>query len=180
VLAYVFWHWPRPGIEREEYEGRLVDFHREMSRSLPTGVRRSLVWRVSGAPWLPSGSGYEDWYLVDDSAALDLINRDAVTGVLGTRHEAVARLSGGGTAGLYQPAQIAAGVVECALAIWFSKPGGLSYGDLYSRLDAAPGRLWQRMLVLGPTPEYCLLQPDAGTVPEAYGPVLVNRHALWP
>jgi hypothetical protein len=180
VLAFVFWNWPRPDVRRDEYESRLVAFHERLAGALPGGMERSLVWRVSGAPWLPSGSGYEDWYLLENSAALDVINRDAVTGILGEQHHAAARLSGGGTSGLYQPAETAAGVATGALAIWFSKPEGMGYGELFSNVDAEPGRLWSRMLVLGPTPEFCLLEPAERTLPEKYRPTLVERAPLWP
>jgi hypothetical protein len=180
VLAFVFWHWPRTGVGREEYEMRLVAFHDQLAFAPPGGMERSLIWRVSGATWLPSGSGYEDWYLLDNSAALDAINRDAIARTLGEHHHAVARLSGGGTSGLYQPAQTAAGVTAGTLAIWFSKPAGMSYGDLFSRMDAGPGRLWSRMLVLGPTPEFCLLEAESQPVPEEYGPLAVAREAVWP
>jgi hypothetical protein len=180
MLAFVFWHWPRTSVERDEYESWLVAFHQQLSTSLPAGMQRSLTWRVVGAPWLPEESGYEDWYLLDNSTALDVINKDAVSGTLGRYHDAVARLSDGGTSGLYYPAQAVEGDPSSALALWFSKPRGMSYADLYLRIEAQPGRLWRRMLVLGPTPEFCLLQPDAPPIPREFTPISVYREPLWP
>jgi len=180
MLAFVFWHWPRSDVTREEYEAKLVAFHQDLGKTLPAGMRRSLTCRVTGAPWLPDESGYEDWYLLDSSAALDVINREAVSGNTGRFHDAAAALSGGGTSGLYAPPLTEEGAASGRLAVWFRKPAGMRYDDLYGKLEVEPAALWRRMLVLGPTPEFCLLQPDGPSIPAEWGPTPVVREPVWP
>jgi hypothetical protein len=46
-----------------------------------------------------------------------------------------------------------AGAVE--RASWLAKPAGAAYSEFLGRF--AGGELWQRQMVLGPAPEFCLL-----------------------
>ena len=50
-------------------------------------------------------------------------------------------------------------------AFWFGKPKGVTYEaldkSLRGLLTRAGVALWQRQLVLGPTPEFCLRSPRA-------------------
>jgi hypothetical protein len=151
-------------------------------------MRSSFVWRVEGASWLPVRFGYEDWYLLDDTCALDIVNREAVAGATGSAHRGVASLAGGGTAGLYRPAgwhgPTALPEARGPVALWFSKPYGVSYEALYSEVasvkGSAPAELWERMLVLGPTPEFCLLQEEAVALPDGWTSMVVRRTVIWP
>ena len=184
MLAYIFWHWPRPDIPQQEYEVRLEAFHRGMAEQPPAGFRRSLAWRVEGAAWLPDRRGYEDWYLLDDSGALDSISAGALAGGNRPRHDTIASLAAGGTAGLYKPARVPDATANGETAVWFGKPAGMTYGTLYSSLDAMEGiaaeGVWLRMLVLGPTPELCLLGDAAPALPAEWGTVAVRRLPVWP
>jgi hypothetical protein len=185
MLAYVFWHWPQPYIPQEEYEWRLAGFHKGLNENRPAGVQRSCTWRVDHASWLPRGLAYEDWYLLDDSRTLDVINTAVVSGVLQPLHDPIAALAAGGTAGLYQPARVTRAAVSAPIAVWFAKSDGMSYAHLYSVLDAietaTAARLWQRMLVLGPTPEFCLLQEEGGSpLPADWPSITVARSPVWP
>lgn len=180
MLVYVFWHWPRPDVSPQEYERALRLFHRELRDAPPAGMQRSLAWRVDGASWLPAGPAYEDWYLLDDAGALDTVAREAVSGAVGTRHDVAARLSAGGTAGLYRPARAPEGDVRGSRAFWFGKPPEMSYGDLFAQAPGPAETLWMRMLVLGPTPEFCLLGTEETELPEGWDVVTVRRRAVWP
>ncbi len=67
MLAYVFWHWPRPDVAQDNYERDLATFHKALGANKPPGFLRSMVLRGSRVPWTVAGSPYyEDWYLVDD------------------------------------------------------------------------------------------------------------------
>ena len=101
MLAYVFWHRPREGVEEAAYEAALVDFHAGLDGEALEGVHGSATFALDGLPWL-GGAGYEDWYFVEASFALDTLNQAAVTGSLGEKHRAIAELTGPMTAGLYR------------------------------------------------------------------------------
>lgn len=59
----------------------------------------------------------------------------------------------GGAGGLYL--RLSEGGAQARQVSWFAKPAGMSYADLLARLP--PGEAWQRQMVLGPAPEFCLL-----------------------
>jgi len=157
MLAYVFWHWPQTGVDAEAYVDHLSTFHRTLNANKPAGFTGSRVFRIHGVSWLDTtGDAYEDWYLIDDSAALDRISEAAVSGVCEAPHNLVAREAAGGTAGLYR---LKSGdyVAEPRFALWLSKPDGVSYADFYSRLEPiVKGALWGRQLTLGPTSEFVI------------------------
>src|SRR5690242_15487979 len=100
MLAYVFWHWPaRPG---EEYEQLQRDFHHALAQSTSRGFLRSYVFRVDGqAPWLGGSPAYADWYLVENSAALDELNTAAVSGPREQPHASVAQAMAAGAGSLF-------------------------------------------------------------------------------
>lgn len=155
MLAYVFWHWPSPGVEHDRYAERLVAFHRALRGGPPPGFRGSRVLAIDGAPWAPGSPAYEDWYLLDDFAALGALNEAAITAARQAPHDAVARLAGGGAGGVYRrlrPGGAVPGEVR-----WLSKPAGEPYATFLARLP--PTECWQRQLVLGPAPEFCVFGP---------------------
>src|SRR5512141_922927 len=154
MLAYVFWHWPRSDVDPARYAGALLAFHRALLASPPPGYLGSRVLEVSGAPWLPAPTALEDWYFLTDFAALGALNEAAVSGARREPHDGAAGLAAGGAGGVYR--QLRDGPPKLADRVaWFSKPAGMPYPELLERL--APGELWQRQLVLGPAPEFCLL-----------------------
>src|SRR4051794_25398781 len=145
MLAYVFWHRAAPGAEG--YEERLATFHAVV------GVP-SAWFRVGGLPWVPGGEGYEDWYLVDDWTALGELNERAVCGPRRAPHDAAAALAEWGVAGVYGLRRGTPDLDRVRFAAWRSKPSDVSYEAFEPTL---PGdAVWQRQLVLGPTPEYVL------------------------
>jgi hypothetical protein len=164
MLAYVFWHWPQPQIETGSYVDHLIAFHRTLAANKPDGFRESVVFRILNANWLnTNGEAYEEWYLLDDSAAMDRLNDAAVSGFCEEPHNRVAREAADGIGGLYR---LRAGVDDLALAryaAWLSKPNGVSYKDFYAGLESItsqPGvALWGRQMTLGPTTEFCIHSP---------------------
>jgi hypothetical protein len=180
MLAYIFWHWPRRDVNLVAYEARLRAFHHALGADAPAGLQRSLVWRVDGAPWLPPGPAYEDWYLLEDSGALDELNAAAMSGRAGRAHDPAAALAAGGTAGLYRPVRPGEVEIRGSSACWFPKPDGMIYADVYKTLVESPGGVWVRMMVLGPAPEFCLLGDGAPDLPTEWEGIVVNRRAIWP
>src|SRR5215216_1598243 len=164
MLAYVFWHWPQPQIERGSYEDHLTEFQRTLGANKPDGFRESVVFRIGNANWLNTdGEAYEDWYLLDDSAAMDRLNEAAVTGICEEPHNRVARKAADGTGGLYRLRAGAEELSQARFAVWLSKPNGVSYKDFYASLQpltSQPGvALWGRQMTLGPTTEFCIHSP---------------------
>ena len=164
MLAYVFWHWPQENIARSAYLDHLADFHQTLAANKPVGFQRSVVFSIKGANWLKTtGEAFEEWYLLDDSAAMDRINVAAVSGACEEPHNRVAREAADGTAGLYSLRAGDEDLAQARFAVWLSKPAGVSYKDFDSNLQSItsqPGvALWSRQMVLGPTTEFCLHSP---------------------
>jgi hypothetical protein len=180
MLAYVFWHWPAPAVDEARYAEALVAFHGALASAPSAGLRGSRVYAVEAAPWLPVARAYEDWYLVDDFAALGALNDAAVSGARRDPHDAAARLAGGGHGGVYHLITPSPPWGERAgergpvhRTTWFGKPAGVPYAEFLARLP--PGETWQRQLVLGPAPEFCLVGADAAAV---LGGVVVQARPL--
>jgi hypothetical protein len=156
MLAYVFWHRRAAGVAARDYEARLSAFHATIGVPSRWG-------RVSGLPWLEGGlavAGYEDWYLVEDWAALGVLNERAVSGARQVPHDAAAAGAAWGIAGVYALKRGEPSLEGITHAGWRSKPTGVDHAVFEPTL---PGRgVWQRQMTLGPTPEYVCL--DAAPV----------------
>lgn len=162
MLAYIFWHVPRPGIGTREYEIAHHEFHEVLWKSEVAGLLELRVFRLAGIPWLGGQPGYEDWHLLEDSSALDVLNAAAVSQARQLPHDRIAAMAGEGTAGLYS---VRLGSLnDPTRAEWISKPTGMSYRDFDAGLQPdieAGGCLWGRRMTLGPTPEFCLQATNA-------------------
>src|SRR5690349_3398015 len=161
MLAYVFWHWPQSSVAPETYLAHLENFHRTLAANKPRGFQRSVVFGIEDPGWLETrGPAYEEWYVLDDSAAMDPLNDDAVSGACEQPHNLVAREAAGGTAGLYRLRFGQEVLSEARFAVWLAKPDGVSYPAFYDALAplTAEGNvaLWGRQMTLGPTTEFCL------------------------
>jgi hypothetical protein len=189
VLAYVFWHRPGEGIDSDAYERAAERFHRSLAHTPPAGLRGSAVYRVSPLPWLGGEAGYEDWYLLDDFAAVGVLNEAAVAHGHRTAHDEVARRFGAGAGGMYGLLEGHADLQRAQFAIWVSRPPGSPRGALGELLGDGMSRehasLWRRQLVLGPAPEYCLLASEvpAGVaptrLPKGWRAITPERERLW-
>jgi hypothetical protein len=184
MLAYVFWHWPRPEIERGQYLVHLTEFHRTLAAHKPLGFQRSVVFGISGADWLnTSGEAYEEWYLLDDSAAMDPLNEAAVSGACEEPHNRVAREAADGTGGLYRLRAGSPDLAHAKFATWFSKPAGVSYKNFYAELEpltSQPGiALWGRQMTLGPTTEFCIHSQTPVQLPASIRVICVQLDHKW-
>jgi hypothetical protein len=173
VLAYVFFHRAGSGIETPTYEAALRRFHASLAGAPPPGFISSTTYRI--------GNGYADWYLVENSAALDPLNEAAVKGARSAPHDAVAHMATDG-AGKLMILKSGSARTEPGFEIRFSKPAGMAYTELYERLkpwtDRAEVSLWRRMMVLGPAPEFCLVAPSEVQLPAEMRPEIVRREPI--
>jgi hypothetical protein len=173
MLAYVFWHWPQASVERETYLSYLEAFHRTLAANRPPGFRHSAVFGIEDANWLEtSGPVYEEWYLLDNSAAMDPLNDAAVSGACEEPHNLVARNAAGGTGGLYRLRSGEEVLHEARYAVWLSKPDGVSYRNFFDALAPLTAQprvaLWGRQMTLGSTAEFCLHSQTPIQLPAGY------------
>jgi hypothetical protein len=159
VLAYVFWHTPESVDAVSTYEAALATFHGSLDPADINGFCGSQVFRVQGAVWVSSPVVYEDWYLVDDFSALGALNEAAISGHRRRPHDNVAGMAGEGMAGVYALRRGAAQLSDAGRAVWFDKTAGVSYDEFFDQLGERRS-LWQRQMVLGPTPEFCSVDDD--------------------
>ena len=94
MLAYVFWHVPRPGAVAREYESAHRAFHEVLLGAGISGLRGVQVFGLGSIPWLDGQAGYEDWHLLDDSSALDVLNRAAISEARQQPHDRIAAMAG--------------------------------------------------------------------------------------
>lgn len=173
MLAYVFSHRPAPDADVAEYEAVLREFHEVLAGSHLAGFISSRTYRERDR--------YSDWYLLEDSRALDGLNEAAVTGSRATSHHAAARMAVDGVGRLLS---LAGGnhdpdaLVETHLA----KPPGMTYAELYAGVRpvvvAGAGALWRRMMVLGPPPEFSVTSPSPLELPGPIRAEVVRRTAI--
>jgi hypothetical protein len=197
MLAYLLWHRPARGVERGEYERACGGFHRSLHHSPPVGFHGSVVFALAECPWLsPSHEGaYEDWYLIDDFAALGVLNEAAVAHGHRGAHDEIARRFGTGAGGLYGLLEGNANLLGSPLSVWVARPPGAAHralGELLGDgMDPEHASLWRRALVFGPAPEYCLLtrQPISDRSPTGVAPTRLpkgwratacEREMIWP
>ena len=183
MLAYVFWHWKRTGVQAREYEARLRRFHEALAQSPPDGFAWSWAAALNKASWANNGNeAYEDWYVVTGSAALDPLNGAAITASRQAPHDDAASAAAGGTAGLYR---LRAGRAfrSPRVALWFAKPEGWSYKRLLDELrpimvnDVA---LWGRQMTLGPAREFCLHTTETMTLPGGISAQSIPLRSVFP
>jgi hypothetical protein len=174
MLAYVFWHWSKPDVAFADYEQYQRGLHAALATSGPSGFLRSASFRIEGqAPWLGGAPAYVDWYLVEDSAALDPLNVAAVSGVCEAPHTRVAQAMSAG-AGLLMALHDAAtspDLPAATSATFLTKPRDMPYATFYETVtgiaEAHRSTLWRRMMVLGPTPEFAVLSRSTPQFPSA-------------
>jgi hypothetical protein len=174
VIAYAFWHSPAAGVPEAEYEAALAAFVDHLAGAGIPGLRRCRSAKFDELPWIPKRPGYQDWYELDDSAALDALETGAVRAAMEATHAAIARLSGAGSGGLFAARSESSGdsvdppVAEPGARVriaWVDKPASSAYGPFIAGLSAAvepAGQVWQRRLSLGPAREFCLWLPGDG------------------
>jgi hypothetical protein len=168
VLAYVFWHVPSAAVPAAEYEARLAAFHDGLRAGTPAGLGPTATVALAEVPWLGGAAGYEDWYLVEDFAALGTLNAAAVSGARRAPHDAAAAAARSGVAGLM--GHVTGPLLPAALgwAAWLGKPAGVAYDAFHAQLAAVldgDASAWQRQMTLGPASEYCVLASTERELP---------------
>ncbi len=180
MLAYVFWHRPAEDSIAADYEAALTRFHAALAARPPEGFLGSAAFCVDAAPWLDgTGQAYEDWYLLQGSAALDVLDAAALDQRRAGAHDAVAVQAATGVAGLYRLAAGAGDRRAQVSALWLAAPRGAAREPLMDALtavaDRTDGALWVRAMTLGPAPELCLVA-DPEQITDA--PALVTVAAI--
>jgi hypothetical protein len=182
LLAYLFWHGPDGGVDPGEYERDLAGFHELLGREGLEGFHGSLALRIEGAPWLPAGLAYEDWYLLKGSEVLDPLNELAVSRRLKEAHDRPAHAAGFGWGGLYRLIE-GRGAQAAGWSTWLRKPRGFAYPEFYRLIapwtHGPEVSLWRRQMVLGPAPEFCILGAGPVPLPPETEPVLVRREVVY-
>lgn len=165
MIAYVFWHRAREGVDAQAYERAAERFHRSLAHVPPVGFRGSVLLRIGSAPWLEGEGWYEDWHLLHDFAALGVLNEAAVSAGHRGAHDGIARLYERGHGAVYKLIEGSSTCITLPLAVWVGRPAGAAALPLGEMLGdgAEPQRacLWRRALVLGPAPEYCVIADEA-------------------
>jgi hypothetical protein len=197
VLAYLSWHRPAPTVAVEVYEHALAGFHRSLAHRAPSGFRGSATFRAAELPWLAPTTpqaraplAYEDWYLLDDWAALGVLEEAAVSHGHVSSHDKVASLSGVSSGAVYRFLEGHAGVDQTQVAVWVARcSSGYEHPSLSALLgdgmDPTVDGLWRRCLGLGPAPEFCLLASEAAAgvapsrLPTGWSATTLPREALW-
>ena len=195
MLAYLSWHRPAPSVDQSVYERALEQFHRSLAHQPPSGFRGSAAFRAAQLPWLESAgehsprAGYEDWYLLDDWAAVGVLEEAAVSRGHVSVHDRVASQSIAATGAVYRLIEGHTGLQETLLAVWVTRSRGREHPSLAALLgdgmDPVVEGLWRRCLGLGPAPEFCLLASEAsagvapGRLPKGWTATIVEREALW-
>jgi hypothetical protein len=113
-----------------------------------------MIARLLPRPWLAVPRAYEDWYFVDDFTALGALNDGAISGPRQRPHDAVAALPAGGVASLY--GLVRDRVNRPRYVAFRSKPAGSTFPSYIAALPQST-EVWQRKMVLGPSPEFCIL-----------------------
>jgi hypothetical protein len=167
LLAYLFWHQPADKVNPAGYKEALVAFHDRLRAVKVPGLVASASASIESLPWMP-GSGYEDSYLVEDFAALGILNAAAVDDAHAGAHDRVAHAAGFGAGALYG-LESGDPLRPGGFCAWVTKPAGVSYAQFREQLALhTPPTLvavWRRQMVLGPSPEFRLTSDHPFVLP---------------
>ncbi len=197
MLAYLSWHRAAPKVEPAAYEQALERFHRSLAHRPPAGFRGSAAMRAAELPWLMpeaddashGASGYEDWYLVDDWAAVGVLEEAAVARGHATAHDDLASRSVDTRGAIYRLIEGHIGMAETRVAVWVTCAQGHADPSLAALLgdgmDRVSGGLWRRCVGLGPAPEFCLLASESPSgvassrLPRGWQATSFPREVIW-
>src|SRR5262249_3518002 len=75
----------------------------DLAGSKPPGFIGATSFQIEAVPWLSDLPGYEDWYLLDGTWAMDPLNAFAISGHVQAPHDSVAAMMEQGHGGLLCP-----------------------------------------------------------------------------
>jgi hypothetical protein len=158
MLAYVFWHRPVSQADRGHYEASVVRFQAELAKYPPPGFIRAGSFAIGPVPWLSNQPGYEDWYLLEASWAMDPLNAFAVAGPVQPAHDIAAAQMDEGHGGIY--AHVAGDPIAAAesTVYWLTRPRGIQWRPALEavRARAPQANIWRRQMVLGSAGEFAV------------------------
>nr|WP_272584807.1 hypothetical protein [Sulfolobus islandicus] len=151
MLAYVFWHQRARDFPANEYESSLLNFHDYFNKKAKIeGYLGSLVVKVDHVPWI-EGEVYEDWYFIETSKTLDLLNNIILeSNDIKAVHDSIARIARNGKGGLYKLLNGEQLSPSYRFGYWISKPVGMRYEDFYTEIKPFSQNLWRKQLAMGP------------------------------
>ncbi len=182
MLAYIFWHRPFPHIDSNAYEESIMRFQSDLAQLRLPGLRNTASFRIEPVPWLSNHAGYEDWYLLEGSWAMDPLNGFAVTGRAQPSHDTAAAQMEEGQGGLYAHAGGDQRTAPQSSVFWLTRPRGISWQAALDPLRARcpQANIWRRQMVLGPAREFAVEMPGDTEidVPSGWQALRVRRIRL--
>lgn len=166
MLAYVFWHRPLAQADRNAYEAGILRFQSALAAHPPPGFIAAGSFAISPVPWLSNQEGYEDWYRLEASWALDPLNGFAVAGAVQPAHDVAAAQMDEGQGGIY--AHVAGDPIAAAqlTVYWLTRPRGIQWQPaleaVRARMPAAV--IWRRQMVLGSAGEFAVEVPGDSAI----------------
>jgi hypothetical protein len=145
MLAYLFWHRPFGRFDRKLYEEALLRFQSDLAAANPAGFIGASSFQIEPVRWLDDLPGYEDWYLLEGSWAIDSLNAFAKQG----------------HGGLYAHVSGETAPPEQSTIYWLTRPRGIQWRAAIDRLRAQypQANVWRRQMVLGPGAEFGVEMP---------------------
>ena len=161
MLAYIFWHRPYPNTERQRYEQAIVRFQNDLAGSKPPGFIGATSFQIEAVPWLSHLPGYEDWYLLSGTWAMDPLNAFAISGHVQAPHDSVAAMMEQGHGGLYAHAGGESVPAPHSTIHWLTRPRGIQWQPTIEavRGSCPHAQAWRRQMVLGPAAEFAVETP---------------------
>jgi len=161
MLAYIFWHRPFAHVDSKIYEAAIVRFQRDLARQPPPGFLGAASFAIEPVPWLSDLAGYEDWYLVEASWALDPLNAFAIAGAMQAPHDRAAAQMDQGHGGLYAHAGGEGRTAAQSTITWLTRPRGIQWQPAVEaiRRQCPQANVWRRQMVLGVAAEFALEAP---------------------
>jgi len=182
MLAYVFWHRPYPQTERQRYEDAIVRFQADLAAHPPPGLIAASSFRIDPVPWLDDERGYEDWYLIEGSWAMDPLNAFAIAGAVKASHDHAAAQMAQGQGGLYAHAGGEVSALARSTVYWLTRPRGIEWQPPLEavRARSPQATIWRRQMVLGPATEFAVAVPHDSEieVPQGWQARSVKRVRL--
>lgn len=165
MRAFIMWHRPRTDVDADGYRQGLFRFFAALGAARPSGlISICSHWVEAPAPAPDQGAAFEDWYLLEDSAALDTINDAAIDRGCESSHDAAAAASRDEYTGLLRLRSGELRIEDAGAMYWLDKPADQAHLDFLAALEkslaAHDYAIWTRQMGLSPTAEFCVLTAD--------------------